>query len=177
MERDANCIAYLIHFMGNDPVWRHEHCCSDHANIKLTAEDERIAAIGGLMEHEAAMLQAANEELERSKDLIRAGTATVKQVAEVVLPMLSEQVEKIRAVRMTITRETTLTIEALKEVANFFEYGQYQKQMERIKDFAALCHVLKHLKDDGTLEALSETIFRLVDVQHKAESGAQHERE
>jgi hypothetical protein len=50
---------------------------------------------------------------------------------------------------------------ALKDVRTFFLEGDYEKQIDRLREFIDLCERLKALKDSGTLDAIADTILKL----------------
>lgn len=113
------------------------------------------------MEDAGELLKLANDELDRSKQQIRDTQLQISKMADVTLPALTEQVNHIRSLRMTITHETHACIQALEEVSGFFLDHDYEAEMQRLQRFVGLCEQLKALKADGTLDALSDTIIRL----------------
>lgn len=113
------------------------------------------------MEDEGVLLQTANNEFERSKQLLRDTTQDIATMANMTIPILTDQVNHIRNLRMAITHETEITMHALREVSEFFIEHRYEEEMQRLQRFVGLCEQLKALKQDGTLDALSDTIIRL----------------
>jgi hypothetical protein len=113
------------------------------------------------MEDAGQLLELANKELEKSKQQIRETAAQISKMSDVTLPILTDQVNHLRSLRMSITRETEATMEALREVSQFFLESHYEEEMQRLQRFIGLCEQLKALKADGTLDALSDTIIRL----------------
>jgi len=113
------------------------------------------------MEDAGQLLEVANKELEKSKQQLKETAAQISKMSDVTLPIITDQVNHIRSLRMTITREAEATIEALRQVSQFFLESRYEEEMTRVQRFVGLCEQLRALKQDGTLDALSDTIIRL----------------
>jgi hypothetical protein len=67
----------------------------------------------------------------------------------------------IRDQRMSLSTETRLLMNSLREVRQFFLEGDYEMQMRRLNEFVELCERLKVLKDSGFLDTVAETILKL----------------
>lgn len=120
-----------------------------------------LASTGAIMEDEGQLLEAANREMEKSRQLLRDTASQITKMADITIPILTDQVTHLRSLRMAITKETETTVEALREVSEFFIEHDYEAEMQRLQRFVGLCEQLKALKQDGTLDALSDTIIRL----------------
>jgi hypothetical protein len=63
---------------------------------------------------------------------------------------------------MTLTVESNQLLKQLEDVRKFFLDKNYEQEMQRTERFISMCNTLKELKKDGTLDAVSETLIRLM---------------
>jgi len=69
--------------------------------------------------------------------------------------------EKIRSHRMTTVTESSQTVNALKDVRQFFLGPDYEKEIKRLGEFVELCERLNALKESGFLDTVADTMLRL----------------
>jgi hypothetical protein len=107
----------------------------------------------------------ANDELTgRAKDLIAAIdylTAEMRGPWAEHQEFIKKALGEVREHRIALGSETRLLLTALKDVRTFFLEGDYEKQIDRLREFIDLCERLKALKDSGTLDAIADTILKL----------------
>jgi hypothetical protein len=70
-------------------------------------------------------------------------------------------IEEIRQIRMTIVTETSQMTRGLREVRQFFLGSDYKDEIARLREFVDLCERLTVLKQNGTLDAITDTMLRL----------------
>jgi len=70
-------------------------------------------------------------------------------------------VEEIRQIRMTMVTETSQMTKGLREVRQFFIGPDYKEEIARLREFVDLCERLVVLKQNGTLDAITDTMLRL----------------
>jgi len=73
-------------------------------------------------------------------------------------------IEEIRQIRMTMVTETASMTKGLREVRQFFLGGDYKEEITRLREFVELCERLVVLKQNGTLDAITDTMLRLAVV-------------
>lgn len=107
------------------------------------------------------MLAETNQQMETSKKLLQELANEVTALAEVVQPALEKQIAALRSARMATVNEIQQTLVALRDIRKFFLEDDYQKELERLRDFVELCQLLKELKEAGVLDAVADTMIRL----------------
>jgi len=127
----------------------------------LTGVDYMLPKVGMVMTDSIELLEAANAEIEESKKILENLANKVTAVADEVNPRLLEQTKRLRESRMTAVSEIHQSLKALREIRQFFLESDYSREIERLKEFVAVCRDLKALKQDGTLEAVSTVAIRL----------------
>ncbi len=127
----------------------------------LTTPDCIMSKVGQAMEETRALLEEANEEVTKSKEVLEDLANKIKSLAEIVIPELHKQSEVVRASRMSVVREVSLSLDAFKDVRKFFLDKDYKNEMERLERFVAICKELKELKEQGVLDAVADVSIRL----------------
>lgn len=107
------------------------------------------------------MLQKTNEEIKVSLKLVQELANELTRTTEIVNPALEKHIKDLRSARMTVVNEVTTILGQLREVRMFFIESDHRKEVERLEEFVRLCERIKVLKQDGTLEAICESILRL----------------
>lgn len=69
--------------------------------------------------------------------------------------------EDMRQSRFAVVGEIAHLLQPLKDVRAFLLGRDYEVEIARLKEFCGLCERLKALKEDGTLDALADTIIKL----------------
>jgi hypothetical protein len=70
-------------------------------------------------------------------------------------------IEDVRNSRFALVSEAATMAKSLREVRQFFIDKDYEKEINRLREFVELCERLVALKKDGTLDAVSDTMLRL----------------
>ena len=73
----------------------------------------------------------------------------------------TECLKELRDAKSALTIENNILLRDLKEVRQFFLGPEHRQEIERLKEFVELCERLQKLKQDGTLDAVADTILRL----------------
>lgn len=113
------------------------------------------------MEHNAESLKMVNEEVLQSKEIMQNLFNEIIEINNQTMPRLAKGLEELRGIRMAVERESKLTLTMLKDIRTFFLERDYQTEIARLNEFVDLCSKLKKLKDDGTLDVISDTIIKL----------------
>jgi DNA anti-recombination protein RmuC len=68
----------------------------------------------------------------------------------------------IRATRMASVSEMNQILQPLRDIRKFFLGPEHEVEITRLREFIDLCERLEGLKTRGTLDALADTILKLV---------------
>jgi len=131
-----------------------------HADmVDMDALTERLVEkISGSLVVEHARLAAALGDSRAAMDEAQAGIGLVMN--EFKATMTSAR-DEVREKRYAIVTESAAAVKSLRDIRQFFLGQDYEKERDRLADFADLCERLQRLKNDGTLDAVSDTILRL----------------
>jgi hypothetical protein len=128
--------------------------------LTLLRENSHIASELGFRE----ALQVQNERIKQLKDSYTAVTETMESlvVARERLRDMAKQISReTMESRMHTVSEVHQLLSAMKDIRQWFIGPDYQQEMTRLREFLGLCEQLRKLKEDGTLDAVSETILKL----------------
>lgn len=120
-----------------------------------------ILCVGVFMEQQLNLVHEVTEQMRESKDQMQQIFNEFKAVSTALMPLLKEEIEKIRDVRMTVTAEMRQAGDALRDVRKFFFERDYDIEMERLERFIHACQEIKKLKEDGTFDAICDSSIRL----------------
>jgi len=73
----------------------------------------------------------------------------------------SEALKSIRDIRTAVIGEVHKFSSELRDLRQFFVGPSYEQEITRLKEFVGLCEKIKALKQDGTLDAVADTIIKL----------------
>ena len=73
----------------------------------------------------------------------------------------SKVMESIRQTRVAIGLESKKLLDECSDVRKFFLSSDHEKETTRLREFIELCERLRALKNDGTLDKISDTILKL----------------
>ena len=73
--------------------------------------------------------------------------------------------DDVRQSRFAFVTEISQMINPLKELRQFLLDKQYETEITRLREFVDLCERLHRLKNDGTLDAIADTMIRLAVVE------------
>lgn len=93
------------------------------------------------------LVDQSSAHLEKSMDALEAST--------------SHYLNSIRQSRVAAVSEINAILAPLKEIRQFFLGSDHSAEIARLREFIELCERLKKLKDDGTLDAVSDSILKL----------------
>ena len=129
---------------------------------------------GGWMRHELSEAGAADAEAVRSvvrEELLSARKEMAREMEaenQALLDATSEfkrivadNIDSVRAFRMTVVREVTAAIAPLLDVRKFFPGPDHAEEMRRLGEFVLLMEKLDALKSSGFMDAVADTILRL----------------
>ena len=123
--------------------------------------DANAIWIGGIMEQIVEEMRLVNEEARESKQILQTIFNEISALRGLVKPLIKEGVTEIRTARMNVVTETQSMLAELKDIRKFFLESDYKEEMGRLREFVSLCREIKKLKEDGTLDAIGDTILNL----------------
>jgi hypothetical protein len=129
--------------------------------------DNKIIFIGGIMENLAEQLKAINMEVESAKNIIGETYNDVRSIQNAIEPEIYKIIKDIRQMRMTVVTELQTSLAMLKDIRKFFLESDYVEEIKRLNQFVGTISELKKLKDDGTLDAIADTILTLSEGREK----------
>ena len=109
----------------------------------------------------ADQIKAINKETGESANILKRVYNEVNTTFEILEPKLVEVVQKIRSSRMAVTSELRQSLSIMQDVRRFFLESDHKKEMERLENFVALAERMKHLIDDGTMDAITDVVLKL----------------
>jgi len=127
-------------------------------------EGAYIATIGTEMERNAELIKAVNVEVTESKKMLKTALNEIMAVDDLLQPKLLEMIRRCRESRMAALTEVRGILSELKDVRKFFLDAEHTDEIERLERFVKVCLQLKALKEDGTLDALADTMLKLEGV-------------
>lgn len=101
---------------------------------------------------------------EKVKDSCAALLAAMEGIGTAIddfKPKSSEYIQMVRGFKMAIVSEISQSTNELKDIRKFFIGLEHENEIKRLREFVELCERLKKLKDDGTLDAISDVILKL----------------
>lgn len=126
---------------------------------KLTESTDIIT--GGIMEKTAAELQIINDEVKESKKVLQDLYNEIRASSDLIDPLLKQQIMDMRSARMTVEREAQTMLTMMRDIRKFFLESDHKEEIQRLYEFVELCKGLQQLKQDGVLDAISDTILNL----------------
>jgi hypothetical protein len=130
-------------------------------NLPIPAPEMHTMTIGVTMEDTLDLMKAMNVEVEKAKEELQDVYDKVNHLREITHPAITQYVQELQALRMTLCRETKDCLTAMRDVRQFFIEHNYEVEMKRMHEFITMMHDLKRLKADGTLDAISDTVLKL----------------
>ena len=113
------------------------------------------------MESTVEHLNLLKEEMVESRKSLEATFNEIQALNSKLLPMIKDEILALRNARMAIVQETQASLVALRDVRKFFLESDYDKEVKRLTEFTALCNELRKIKDNGTLDALCDSMLKL----------------
>jgi len=102
------------------------------------------------------------QEVERARKILEQSTDCFRgDVLNFMTNDMPQAVEKARQWRMTIERETTMSLRALEDLRKFFLGSDHEKEMLRLSEFVRVCERLAGLAKDGTLDKVADVMLKL----------------
>jgi len=117
---------------------------------------------GSQMEADADLMASLTAELKESKKTLETLFNDLTALHDQIQPKLSEQIKRVRESRMTVVREMTETLVCLRDVRKFFLEADYKTEIERLERFVRLLRDLQGLKTEGVLDAVADSMMRLM---------------
>jgi len=125
-----------------------------------------VMTVGLCMEEVQRLIQAVNMELDNSSKTLITVLNEVKSLSALLQPALMDIVTSVRQNRMALVSELNEMLKSMRDmrdIRKFFLEEEYEKEMERLRIFVDLCKDLKAQLQDGTIEAISDTMLKLAE--------------
>jgi hypothetical protein len=74
---------------------------------------------------------------------------------------IKKSVKELRQYKMALEVETRQTLNAFKDVRNFFFDDKHEEEVARLREFVDLCQRLQQLKESGFLDSIADTMLGL----------------
>jgi|SRR5208283_1463612 len=133
-----------------------------HTNAEYFQWNVLVPLAGGMqMDVVTVAVQESTDELKKARAELEITVNSIKKLGDAIKPLIDIEVGRIRAARMTIANETSLAIVALKDVRKFFLDDDYQKEVQRLREFIDLCERLDEIRQSGLVDAVSDAIIKL----------------
>jgi len=150
---------HRLHFISKEEL-------TDETIVTLYADDELNFLINELhvaqtMEVNKTLLDEINKEVKISKSILQEMANDCLAIQEILEPQLLHAIKRLRETRMTIRTEFSQTLNAMKDVREFFLDKEYEKEMSRLEKFVNIVSQFRELSNNGTLDAVSDTILKL----------------
>lgn len=116
---------------------------------------------GANMESTVEHLNLLKEEMVESRKSLETTFNEIQALNSKLLPMIKDEIIALRNARMSIVQETQASLVALRDVRKFFLESDYDKEVKRLTEFTTLCNELRKIKDNGTLDALCDSMLKL----------------
>jgi len=123
------------------------------ADIEVVAIDiakERLATLKGLA-----------EQAEQCSATMRAQVREIGGACHEVAALTTKAIQEVRSARMALVAETTVLLASLKDVRSFFFDDRHADEVKRLSDFVQIVERLRQQKENGTLDAIADTILAL----------------
>jgi len=129
-----------------------------------------IAIINAGPQEVTALARAAVD----ARGVIQENMKTLGSTMEAFEAKTKVVLNDLRMSRMAVLTETTQMLTPLREIRQFFIGRDYDKEIERLREFVSLCERLEGLKQRGSLDVIADTMLRLAvtedaTLQHKEE--------
>jgi hypothetical protein len=135
-----------------------------HVEELLNMQDVAVVAADAHMKTVKDGVTASQELVNKAQDVI----ATIDYLANQMegpynefADFVKKALAEVREQRIALGMETRQLMTALKEVRQFFLDGDHAQQVKRLHEFVEICERLRALKEDGTLDAIADTMLKL----------------
>ena len=98
---------------------------------------------------------------EKNREVFKTLHTNLVDVYNQVSPFLKDQISELRNTRLQAVSEVKASISLIRDIREFFLQPEHSEQIKRLKEFVEVCNQLKRLKDEGTLDAIGDTILKL----------------
>jgi len=114
----------------------------------------------GKMKHE---LSPAALAMIDGENALRSATMAARECMDETKAASKVFLDEVRQTKYATLAEVSALAAPLKDLREFFLGKDYDKQIQRLKEFAELCERLQKLKDSGFLDSVADTMLRLAD--------------
>ncbi len=113
------------------------------------------------VERKATGIEIATDDIRKAKAEIESAFNDILILSDKTDDHLAKYITEIRQFRMAMTMECRSLITSMQDVRKFFLEDTFDDEMGRVERFVSLCKELRALKENGTLDAVSDTIIKL----------------
>lgn len=123
----------------------------------------RIVFTGVNMEKAGIFLKEINEDVSESAKILQKTFNEVNSTYQVLEPLLTDMIKRIRSARQTINVELKTAMGHMKDCRKFFLEKEYETEIARLKEFIGLCERMRELANDGTLDVITDIILKFAE--------------
>lgn len=120
-----------------------------------------VCRMGVMMTNAAEEMRAITEAVEDAKGVLNTLADEARDLTDKIEPELLNSIKRVREARMTLTNEVRDALVLMREVRKFFLESDYATEVARVHEFVGVCKELAALRDNGVLDAVSDTILKL----------------
>jgi hypothetical protein len=124
--------------------------------------DLHVVTVGVAVEDALSLLRAAQEQMQEAKEALAECADEANRLRNAIMPQLKQFRDEIRDLRQSMSMETQQALTALKDVRQFFLSKDWEEELKRMKEFAALSREFKDMNKDRTFEIMCDTILNLM---------------
>lgn len=126
---------------------------------------------GGRMHQQKELFIATAEELRIAKREMQDTLNETRATMNALEPLLLDNIERVRRHRMAVLTEMNKSLTMLKDVRKFFLDKEHKEEIARLKELIELSERLRSLTKDGTMEAVTDIIIKLMEGPDERKQG------
>lgn len=126
--------------------------------------------IGIVMENIAGALDEVRKDVEAAQDVLQQSFNELLKTHNLLAPQIVKMSKELRDKRRALTTEIKLSLSLFKDIRAFFMEKDHKEEIERTTQFLDVCERMKALIDNGTMDAITETILKLEGVKNNGQT-------
>jgi hypothetical protein len=116
---------------------------------------------GRALEEVTSLMKEANAEAAGARETLQKVADQMRELGDLLGPQMAAELKLLREHRMAVVNEARDMLVAIRDIRKFFLEADHKTEMERLDRFIRMCKELKALKEDGTLDAILDSVLRL----------------
>jgi hypothetical protein len=142
---------------------------ADHYDMSVIGHYEMCCYTGGItLEENVEVIKETADTMEHALEVLQETVNAVQKTSDHFFPIMAGMVKKTRDTRMTVTTELNKSLNAMKDVRQFFLDSDYKIEIERLKEFVDISERMRSLIQDGTMDAITDVAIKLAIKEEQA---------